>query len=106
MTEETLEQLTKDQAINDLVTPHGKQIGIYHVKNTALYKAAFESGGELPKELNGMFTDTTKAREAARKYVQRKWDEETAEKRGPGRPKKAENTDAKSEESSERRASS
>lgn len=108
---DALQQMTQDQAIKELITPNGKQVGIYHVKNTALYKTAFQSGGELPPELNGMFTDTHRAYEAARKYVERRWKEESERqaraetkreaepepaqaKKGPGRPKKAENANA------------
>lgn len=87
MTEETLNQMTREQAINDLVTPNGKRVGIYHVRNTSLYKPAFESGGELPPELNSMYTDAPRATKAAREYVKRKWDE-AAKKSNPGRPKK------------------
>lgn len=90
MTTEALNQVTRDQAIKDLITPNGKQLGIYHVKNTALYKVAFQSGGELPKGLDGMYTDTSRAYDAAVKYLKKKWDEAEAPSRGPGRPKKEE----------------
>lgn len=99
MTEnETLQQMTRDEAINKLITPGGKQLGIYHVKNTSLYKATFQSGGEVPKELSGMYTDTNRAYEAAKKYVSRRWDEDSrkVEGRGPGRPKKEDNEKSES----------
>lgn len=102
MTQEALNQMTQEQAVKDLVTPNGKKIGIYHVKNSSLYKAAFESGGELPPELNQMFTDTERAYKKAQSYVERRWKEagqkeerdayyeENPEKKRPGRPKKTE----------------
>ena len=94
MTESALNQVTRDQAIKDLITPNGKQLGIYHVKNTALYKVAFQSGGELPKELEGMWTDTSRAHDAAQKYLKKRWDEAEKPSKGPGRPKKEESENA------------
>lgn len=102
MTQEALNQMTQEQAVKDLVTPNGKKIGIYHVKNSSLYKAAFESGGELPPELDQMFTDTDRAYKKAQSYVEKRWKqagekedrdayyEENPEKKRPGRPKKTE----------------
>lgn len=54
------------------MTPNGKEIKIYQVKNTALYKPAFSSGGELPKELDQMFTSPQKAGEQIQKYLNSK----------------------------------
>lgn len=76
MTQEAYDVVTRDQAIRDLVTPAGKKLGIYPVRNSALYTVAFTSGGELPKELkNQKFTDTTLAAREARKYLERAWEE-------------------------------
>lgn len=50
-------------------TPNGKELKIYHVKNTALYKVAFTSGGELPEELSGMYTSPKFAQDAIEAYL-------------------------------------
>lgn len=51
--------------------PSGKKLGIYKIANTALYKIAFTSGGELPKELQGAFTDAYQAQRAIGAYLTR-----------------------------------
>lgn len=88
--EQTLDRMTRERAIEELITPNGKQLRVYHVSNTALYKVAFESGGELPEELDGMFTDVPRAQDAAQRYLKRKWDEAEKEpdKSKGGRPRK------------------
>lgn len=50
-------------------TEAGKELGIYRVANTALYKIAFTSGGELPKALEGMYTSPSKAMTAIEGYL-------------------------------------
>lgn len=81
MTEETLNQVTRDQAVKELITPNGAQLGIYHVKNTSLYKLAFTKGGELPDDLkNHMFTDTGRAYDHGYRYIKARWDEEKGKK--------------------------
>lgn len=71
----TIDQMTIDNAIRDLRTPGGKKLNVYHVPNTSLYRVAFNSGGERPNELDGMFTDTNRALEATHKYLRRAWEE-------------------------------
>jgi len=50
-------------------TEKGKDLGIYQVLNTSLYKIAFKQGGELPKELTGMYTSPRLAQETIDKYL-------------------------------------
>jgi hypothetical protein len=91
---ETLDKLTRDDAINQLITPNGKKIKIFHVKNSALYSVGFTSGGELPSELDQKWTAPYLAEKAARAYVQKRWDENDKPSKGPGRPKKSDAEDA------------
>lgn len=37
-------------------TPAGKEISTFVAPNTAFYRVKFNSGGELPESLSGMFT--------------------------------------------------
>jgi len=64
-------------------TENGKELKIYHVKNTALYKVAFTSGGELPEELSGMYTSPMFAEADIKAYLARRGE------------KKAKNTSSK-----------
>ncbi len=56
-------------------TPNGKELKIYQVANTSLFKVAFTDGGALPEDLSGMWTNAKLAQEAISKYL-----EEAAEK--------------------------
>lgn len=38
-------------------TPEGKEIGYCFKPGTSLYQIAFASGGQLPKELEGVFSN-------------------------------------------------
>jgi hypothetical protein len=71
--------------------PSGKELTV--VKNgTGLFKLQFTSGGELPKELAGLFTSPSEADKTMRMYVARK-EAEAAKK-----PAKAEKKTDKTEE--------
>jgi len=51
-------------------TKNGKSIKIYNVKGTGLFCIAFASGGELPKELSGMYTSPSKAKAKIERYIE------------------------------------
>ena len=59
----------RDFSVNKYETDAGKELGIYKVANTSLYKVAFKSGGEVPKELDGMWTAPTMAAQAIERYL-------------------------------------
>jgi hypothetical protein len=50
-------------------TPNGKNIEIQRDKSTAQYKIQFTTGGELPLELSGIFTNETYAQTAVNQYL-------------------------------------
>ena len=50
------------------ITPNGKEIEILRDKSTAQYKIQFTTGGELPLELSGIFTNQTYAQTAVNFY--------------------------------------
>lgn len=54
------------------ILPSGKKIAIHKVANSALYRVAFTSGGELPPELSGMWTDAYQAQKAITAYITKK----------------------------------
>ncbi len=53
-------------------TPNGKEIKLYNVENTGLYKIAFATGGELPKELQGKFTSPSQAAKFIEAFISKK----------------------------------
>lgn len=70
------EQLSREMGIRERRTPQNKQMGVALVKNTALYAAQWEDGGELPAELkNAKFTTIDLCDKEIRKYLERVWDE-------------------------------
>lgn len=62
------------------ILPSGKQIAIFKVANTALYRVAFTDGGEVPEELSGMWTDPYKAQLAIKAYITKREAEAKVEK--------------------------
>ena len=52
-------------------TPNGKEIQIFRDKVSAQYKLQFSSGGELPEELTGIFTNELFAETAINKYLEK-----------------------------------
>ena len=52
-------------------TPNGKEIQIFRDKASAQYKIQFSSGGELPEELTGIFTNELFAETAINKYLEK-----------------------------------
>lgn len=59
----------RDFATKPYKTEAGKELGIYKVANTSLYRVAFKSGGELPEKLSGMYTAPTMAAQAIESYL-------------------------------------
>jgi len=51
------------------VTPNGKEIQIINAAGTGHYKVQFAKGGELPAELDGLFTSSAVAEIAVRNYL-------------------------------------
>jgi hypothetical protein len=62
----------RNKMLDAFKTDNGKELKIYHVKNTALYKVAFTTGGELPAELQGMYTSPKFAQDAIEAYLAHK----------------------------------
>lgn len=53
-----------------MITPNGKEIQI--VGDRTLYKIQFSTGGQLPKELQGLFTSHTEAKRKIDQYLEKK----------------------------------
>ena len=53
-------------------TPNGKHLKIVKITGSALFGVRFEEGGELPKELTGMWTDAGRAYEAIKLYLDKR----------------------------------
>ena len=56
------------------VTPKGKEIKIYQIANTSLFKVAFTDGGQLPEDLSGKWTNPKLAQDAVDKYLDKQAD--------------------------------
>lgn len=55
--------------MDTFMTPNGKEIKIINAPGTGHYKIQFTQGGELPAELNGLFTSSAVAQVAVRNYL-------------------------------------
>lgn len=53
-------------------TPKGKDIQIRPAGQSALFEVCFTSGGQKPKEFDGVFTDEGSAKQAIARYLARK----------------------------------
>lgn len=53
----------------EIKTEGGKEFGIWKVANSALYRIGFKGGGEVPKDLKGMWTDPYQAQRAIESYL-------------------------------------
>jgi hypothetical protein len=51
------------------VTPNGKEIKIVNSPGSGHYKIMFATGGELPQELEGLFTSVHSAEKAVIRYI-------------------------------------
>ena len=72
------EETNRNFAIDNLETKAGKGLGIYKVSNTSLYRVAFTTGGQLPSELDGMWTDPVMAQKTVKAYLSKKENERIA----------------------------
>lgn len=59
-------------------TPGGAKVQVNKREDGTGYRISFHEGGTLPAELSGWFTTYDKAEQAARGYLNRKWEEENA----------------------------
>lgn len=53
-------------------TPNGKEIEIYRCPVSAQYRIKFTSGGELPEQLSGLYTDSIIAQTDVLRYIEEK----------------------------------
>lgn len=58
-------------ATQELKTDGGKVLAVYKVQGTSLYNIGFTSGGQVPKELLGSWTDPVMAQNAIKVYLSR-----------------------------------
>lgn len=62
----------KDEVgVDELKTPNGKEIKVYK-NDRGYFEIAFATGGETPKEFQGLFTDIRAASTAIKMYLERK----------------------------------
>ena len=66
------DQTTDEQVKKDNVTPNGKSISIVRANNSSHLVIQFDTGGELPEDLSGIFTSHTVAQKAIDKYLSKK----------------------------------
>jgi hypothetical protein len=52
-------------------TPNGKEIETYRCPQSSQWKIKFNTGGELPEELTGIFTNEKFAETAITKYLEK-----------------------------------
>lgn len=50
-------------------TPAGKQLAVFKVNNTSLYDIGFTSGGQVPEDLLGNWTDPVMAQKAIKVHL-------------------------------------
>lgn len=68
--------LNRDQAMQDSVTPTGRQLGVVLEKQFGLYRVEYidKKGGLLPSDLAGRYTKGAYARDAIQRYLKEQWD--------------------------------
>lgn len=64
-----------------MTTHGGKEVELRVDTRSSLYKFQFTSGGELPVELQGLFTEEKYAKQALTRYLDRTQDRATAKSR-------------------------
>jgi hypothetical protein len=62
-------EANRDFAVEEHATVNGKEIGVYKVAGTSLYCIAFKSGGEIPADLQGKWTEPRAAERAIVGYL-------------------------------------
>ena len=55
--------------MDTFTTPNGKEIKIINAPGTGHYKIQFTQGGEIPADLDGLFTSSAVAQVAVRNYL-------------------------------------
>lgn len=62
----------------ELKTAGGKDLAVFKIANTSLYRVAFTSGGQIPEPLEGAWTDPVMAQRSIVSYLQAKESERIA----------------------------
>lgn len=86
-------EANRDFAVQEHTTIGGKEIGVFKVAGTALYCIAFKSGGEIPQDLKGMWTEPRSAEKAITGYLAKQElevQQKAAKKAAPKKTKKIE----------------
>jgi len=55
--------------MTNFTTPNGKELSVLNQKGTSHYKIQFNSGGELPEHLSGLYTSVSTANIAINQYI-------------------------------------
>ena len=61
------------------ITPNGKELKVVVAPNTGHFKIIFTSGGELPAELQGLFTSSVYAEKHIAAYLGKKQGSSTSD---------------------------
>ena len=70
MTMRNIQESNTERNFNTL--PSGKELGVFKVANSSLYCIKFTSGGQLPAELDGKWTDAYQAQKTITAYLAKK----------------------------------
>lgn len=81
-----MKQETLDRVHVVATLPSGKEIGYKEIGQNRFKQICFKSGGEIPKELQGMWTDPMSIEKAIKSYVIQM--ENKAESKAEKKPKK------------------
>ena len=72
------DELTRGYALKNNMTPNGKAVTYEAIRGGHMLRIKFEGGGELPKELGGLYTGVAGVQAAITSYLNTKWDEHEA----------------------------
>lgn len=72
------DEITRGYALKNNMTPNGKFVTYEAVRGSHMLKVKFEGGGELPKELSGLYTGVAGVQAAISVYLNSKWNEHEA----------------------------
>lgn len=64
-----MQEQERNFTTEELKTDAGKELAVYKIANSSLYKVAFTSGGQLPTELDGMWTNPVMAQKSIKAYL-------------------------------------
>ena len=70
-----MQEQERNFTTEELTTEAGKVLAVYKVGNSSLYKVAFTSGGQLPAELDGMWTNPVMAQKSIKAYLAKRKNE-------------------------------